>query len=174
MAGRQSWVSMAFEIERKFLVRSEAWRNIATAQASIRQAYLASGERSTTRVRIKNETDATVTIKSKRAELRRLEVEYPISVLDAEALMSLRHSGLIEKTRFTVPWQGHDWEVDVFAGENAGLVIAEIELRHENETFDRPPWLGVEITTQSQYYNGSLARNPFSRWAIPSSVVAAS
>jgi adenylate cyclase len=135
---------MAFEIERKFLVRSEAWRNIATAQASIRQAYLASGERSTTRVRIKNESEAMVTIKSKRAELRRLEVEYPISVLDAEALMSLRHSGLIEKTRFTVPWQRHAWEVDVFAGENAGLVIAEIELRHEDETFDRPPWLGVE------------------------------
>jgi len=165
---------MAFEIERKFLVRSEAWRNFATAQASIRQAYLASGERSTTRVRISNETEATVTIKSKRAELRRLEIEYPISVLDAEALMSLRHSGLVEKTRFTVPWQGHNWEVDVFAGENAGLVIAEIELRHENEAFDRPPWLGVEITGQPQYYNGSLSRNPFNRWSTSGSAVAAS
>jgi adenylate cyclase len=120
---------MAFEIERKFLVRSEAWRRIATAQASIRQAYLTSGERSTTRVRIKNGTAATLTIKSKQAERRRLEVECPISVLDAEALMALRHGGMIEKTRFTVPWHGHEWEVDVFAGENAGLVIAEIELR---------------------------------------------
>jgi CYTH domain-containing protein len=104
---------MAVEIERKFLVRGEAWRSLATSEARIRQAYLASGERSTTRVRIKNDADATVTIKSKRAELRRLEVEYPISVLDAEALLSLRHSGLIEKTRFIVPWREHMWEVDV-------------------------------------------------------------
>src|SRR5262245_34309742 len=119
---------MAVEIERKFLVTGEAWRSLASSEASIRQAYLASGERSTTRVRIKNGGQATVTIKSKRAELRRLEVEYPISVIDAEALLALRHSGLIEKTRFTVPWRGHLWELDVFAGDNAGLVIAEIEL----------------------------------------------
>ena len=164
---------MAVEIERKFLVRGEAWRSLATSEARIRQAYLASGERSTTRVRIKNDADATVTIKSKRAELRRLEVEYPISVLDAEALLSLRHSGLIEKTRFIVPWREHLWEVDVFGGDNAGLVIAEIELRHEDETFDRPPWLGVEITGQSQYYNGSLARHPFHHWAAARAAVIA-
>jgi adenylate cyclase len=164
---------MAFEIERKFLVRNEAWRPVATAQASIRQAYLTSGERSTTRVRIRNGTAATLTIKSKQAELRRLEVECPISVLDAEALMALRHGGLIEKTRFTVPWRGHAWEVDVFAGENAGLVIAEIELRHEDESFDRPPWLGLEITGQAQYYNGSLSRRPFNHWVIPHAAAAA-
>jgi adenylate cyclase len=114
-----------------------------------------------------------VTIKSKRAELCRLEVEYPISVLDAEALQSLRHSGLIEKTRFIVAWREHIWEVDVFAGENSGLVVAEIELRHEDEAFERPPWLGVEITGQSQYYNGSLARHPYRRWATARSTVAA-
>src|SRR4249920_745370 len=111
---------MGFEIERKFLVRGEEWRKLATSKANIRQAYLASGERSTTRVRIKNGTDATVTIKSKRAELRRLEIECPISVLDAETLLSLRHSGLIEKTRFIVPWREHRWEVDVFSGDNRG------------------------------------------------------
>jgi len=164
---------MAFEIERKFLVRSEAWRPVATAQASIRQAYLTSGERSTTRVRIKNGITATLTIKSRRAELRRLEVECPISVLDAEALMALRHGGMIEKTRYMVAWHGHEWEVDVFAGENAGLVIAEIELRHEDETFDRPPWLGIEITGQAQYYNGSLSRRPFSHWGVSRSAAAA-
>ena len=163
---------MAVEIERKFLVRGEAWRSIATSQASIRQGYLASGERSTTRVRVKDGTDATLTIKSKRAELRRLEIEYPISALDAEALLSLRHSGLIEKTRFTIPWREHLWEVDVFSGDNSGLVIAEIELRHEHETFDRPPWLGIEITGQSQYYNGSLARQPFRHWAAPPDAIA--
>jgi adenylate cyclase len=115
-------------------------------------------------VRIAHDTDATVTIKSKRAELRRIEVEYAISVEDAEALMALRHSGLIEKTRFTVPWQGSSWEVDVFSGDNSGLVIAEIELRHESESFDRPPWLGIEVTGEPQYYNGSLARRPFRQW----------
>jgi adenylate cyclase len=156
---------MAVEIERKFFVRNEAWRGLVTAEAKIRQAYLASDERSSTRVRIKNGSDATVTIKSKRAEMRRLEIEYPISVLDAETLLSLRHSGLIEKTRFIVPWREHRWEVDVFSGDNDGLVIAEIELRHEDEAFDRPPWLGIEITGQSQYYNGSLARRPFRQWA---------
>ena len=163
---------MAIEIERKYLVRGEGWRSIATAEASIRQAYLASGDRSSTRVRIKNGSDATLTIKSKRAELRRLEIEYPISVLDAEALLSLRMGGLIEKTRFTVPWQEHCWEVDVFTGANADLVIAEIELRHELERFDCPPWLGVEVTGQSQYYNGSLARHPFEVWARPRAAAA--
>lgn len=154
-------------------MRGDAWRSLATSEARIRQAYLASGERSTTRVRIKNDADATVTIKSKRAELRRLEVEYPISTLDAEALLSLRHSGLIEKTRFIVPWREHTWEVDVFGGNNAGLVIAEIELHHEDERFERPAWLGAEITGQSQYYNGSLARHPFRHWATAQPVTAA-
>ena len=163
---------MAVEIERKFLVRSEAWRGLVTHKASLRQAYLASGELTTTRVRISNGTEATVTIKSKRAELRRIEIEYPISVPDAEALVPLRLSGLIEKTRFTVPWHPHCWEVDVFRGDNEGLVIAEIELRHENESFDRPSWLGIEITGQSQYYNGSLARHPFRLWATSPSAAA--
>jgi adenylate cyclase len=158
---------MAIEIERKFLVRGEDWRKHATARAFLRQAYLASGERSSTRVRIANNIDAMVTIKSKRAELRRVEVEYAVSVPDAEALMALRHSGLIEKTRFTVPWEGSSWEVDVFSGDNIGLVIAEIELRHEHEPFERPPWLGREVTGRDQYYNGSLARWPYCQWASP-------
>jgi adenylate cyclase len=161
---------MAIEIERKFLVRDQQWRAHATGQASIRQAYLASGERSTTRVRISNDTEGTVTIKSKRAELRRLEVECTVDAADAEALLSLRHSGLIEKTRFTVPWCGSLWEVDVFSADNSGLVIAEIELCHEHQPFERPPWLGIEITGQSQYYNGSLARRPYCKWAPASRV----
>ena len=165
---------MAVEIERKFLVRGDAWRRAATTEARIRQAYLASGERSTTRVRITNDSEATLTIKSKRAELRRLEIECPISVLDAETLLSLRQSGMIEKTRFIVVWQGHRWEVDVFSGENAGLVVAEIELRQEDEAFGRPPWLGIEITGQPQYYNGSLSRRPFSQWAMTPSAAAVS
>jgi adenylate cyclase len=155
---------MAIEIERKFLVRGEEWRKHATARSFLRQSYLASGDRSSTRVRIANDADATVTIKSKRAQLRRVEVEYAVSVPDAEALMALRHSGLIEKTRFTVPWEGSSWEVDVFSGDNSGLVIAEIELCHEHETFHRPPWVGQEVTGHAHYYNGSLARRPFCQW----------
>src|SRR5262245_7816725 len=164
--------TMAFEIERKFLVSSGEWRRVVTGQSRIRQAYLASGERSSTRVRIKDDTEATMTIKSKGAELRRLEVECAISVLDAEALLSLRQSGLVEKVRFTVPWRGHVWEVDAFCGDNAGLIVAEIELRHEHETFDRPPWLGIEVTGQAQYYNGSLARHPFCEWPMDRPAVA--
>lgn len=161
---------MAFEIERKFLVRGEDWRTLDGTEARIRQAYLASGERSSTRVRIKNDADATLTIKSNKAELRRLEVEYKISVLDGEALISLRQSGVIEKVRHTIPWHNRCWEVDVFSGDNKGLVIAEIELREENESFERPAWLGIEVTGQAQYYNGSLARHPFRLWTATRSV----
>jgi CYTH domain-containing protein len=86
------------------------------------------------------------------------------------ALVALRHGGMIEKTRFTVPWRGHGWEVDEFVGENAGLVIAEIELRREDETFDRPAWLGIEIPGQAQFYNGPLPRRPFGHWAMAHSL----
>jgi adenylate cyclase len=164
---------MAFEIERKFLLRGEEWRRLATTTASIRQAYLTSGGRSSTRVRIKNGTDATLAIKSKRAELRRLEIEYAISVSDAEALISLRESGVIEKVRYTTPWRNRSWEIDVFTGDNQGLVIAEIELGDEHESFERPSWLGVEVTGQQQYYNGSLALRPFCQWSATPSVVEA-
>jgi adenylate cyclase len=162
---------MAYEIERKFLVRGDGWRRSVATKVSIRQAYLASGDRSSTRVRIKNGTDATVTIKSKKAQLRRLEIEYPVSVMDAEALMSLRQSAVIEKVRHVIACGHHRWEVDVFSGDNQGLVIAEIELRDELEHFEQPTWLGAEVTGQSQYYNGSLAQQPFRNWG-PSDVLA--
>lgn len=120
---------MAFEIERKFLVRNQEWRRLARVEARLRQAYLAAGDKSSTRVRIKDEVAATVTIKAKGTGLRRLEVEYPICLIDGEALMSLRQSSLIEKVRHQVPWHHHTWEIDVFSGDNAGLILAEIELR---------------------------------------------
>jgi adenylate cyclase len=165
---------MGVEIERKFLLRNDEWQNLTTTHASIRQAYLASGGQSSTRVRIRNGTEATVTIKSIKAEVRRLEVECRISVADAEALLALRTSGLVVKTRYTIPWGKRRWEIDVFAGDNTGLVMAEIELGDEREPFERPPWLGVEVTGQQQYYNGSLARHPFCHWAAPACAEAAS
>lgn len=157
---------MAVEIERKFLVRGEDWRRFATTHTDIRQAYLSSGEHSSTRVRINDSKAATLTVKSKRAELRRVEVECAIAVADAEALLLLRESSLISKVRHHLPWGNHIWEVDEFSGDNEGLVIAEVELRNDLESFDRPPWLGVEVTGHQQYYNSSLARQPYCRWSI--------
>jgi adenylate cyclase len=98
-------------------VRGQDWRKLATRQTRVRQAYLASGEKCSTRVRIKDDAAATVTIKSKGAGLRRLEVEYPVSLIDGEALMSLRQSNLIEKVRHEIRWYCHTWEIDVFAGD---------------------------------------------------------
>jgi adenylate cyclase len=155
---------MAFEIERKFLVRGQAWRQLATARVHVRQAYLAAGDHCSTRVRIKDHATASVTIKSKGVGLRRLEVECPVSLIDGEALMSLRQSDLIEKVRHLVPCQHKIWEIDEFVGNNSGLIIAEIELGDERETFERPPWLGLEVTGQAQYYNSALALRPYATW----------
>jgi adenylate cyclase len=158
---------MGIEIERKFLVRDDDWRGSARSRAEIRQAYLSSGERSSTRVRIKDGRQATLTVKSKRAELRRIELEFPISVPDAETLLALRESSLIDKVRHAVPCGDHEWEVDVFRGENAGLVIAEIELKDERETFARPSSLSVEVTGQQQYYNSTLAQRLIAAGSAP-------
>jgi|SRR5262245_4561154 len=163
---------MAFEIERKFLVRGQEWRSFAQAETRLRQAYLAAGDKCSTRVRIKDDVAASVTIKAKGAGLRRLEVEYPISLIDGEALMSLRQSSLIEKVRHQVPWRQHTWEIDVFGGDNAGLIVAEIELRDERESFERPPWLGLEVTGQPRYYNSSLAQRPYASWQAAPAVAA--
>jgi adenylate cyclase len=158
---------MGFEIERKFLVSSTEWQRLATGRTRIRQAYLPSEAGLSLRVRIKNDDYATLTIKSRESQLRRLEFEYPIPTADAEALMALRRGCVIEKVRHTIPWDGLMWEVDVFVGENAGLVVAEIELRHEHQHFALPRWLGEEVTGQSRYYNGSLAQHPYCRWSQP-------
>jgi adenylate cyclase len=155
---------MPFEIERKFLVRSDTWRSLATGRYHIRQAYLASQGKASIRVRIRDSDGAALTIKSRTPERRRLELEYPIPVLEAEALTALRQGSVIEKDRYIVPHSAKTWEVDVFAGENAGLVIAEIELRDENERVILPPWAGVEVTGQAPYYNSSLAVHPFASW----------
>jgi adenylate cyclase len=98
-------------------------------------------------------------------DLRRLELEYDIPVLEAEALMQLRQGAIIEKVRHVIPCGDLAWEVDVFSGENLGLVIAEIELRHEHQPIELPPWIGTEITGQPQYYNSSLVQRPFCSWS---------
>jgi adenylate cyclase len=163
---------MGFEIERKFLVRSEDWRKLATARNEIRQAYLDTNPKVSVRVRIRDNSKATLTLKSSSSALRRLELEYSIPTLEAEALIPLRHGNVVEKLRHIVPYDSTQdgngeklvWEVDEFSGANAGLIIAEIELPREDYPVELPPWIGQEVTGQTQYYNGSLAMRPFSEW----------
>jgi adenylate cyclase len=155
---------MAIEIERKFLLRSSAWRSLVNGRVRLRQAYLAQDSGLSTRIRIVDTSSATLTIKSRKAGLRRLEYEFPIPLADAEALLSLRQGASIEKVRHHVPWQGLTWEIDVFEGENAGLVIAEIELGHEQQQFEMPAWVGAEVTGDERYYNSRLAKQPFRVW----------
>src|SRR5262249_21741923 len=142
---------MSFEIERKFLVSGDGWQGHVTGRKPIRQAYLASEGKASIRVRVVDDHAATLTIKSRPVALRRLELEYPIPILEAEALMQLRHGSVIEKVRHLVPRGELTWEVDVFEGENAGLVIAEVELRHEHQRIDLPDWVGAEVTGQPQF-----------------------
>jgi adenylate cyclase len=156
---------MPFEIERKFLVRGDAWRTLATQKMHIRQAYLASDGKASIRVRVKEDREATLTVKSRIPERRRLELEYPVPVLEAEALIALRRGSIVEKHRYLVPYAGETWEVDVFDGENVGLVIAELELSDEHQSINLPPWAGPEVTGQAPYYNSSLALHPFTSWS---------
>jgi adenylate cyclase len=156
---------MAFEIERKFLVVDDAWRHSVREESFIRQAYLTGHDKASIRVRIRDNRLATLTIKSRGADLKRLELEYEIPVLEAEAMLPLRRGAIIEKRRAIVPVQGHLWEIDTFYGDNVGLILAEIELDKVDEIFVKPPWIGSEVTSHASYYNSALANNPFSAWA---------
>jgi adenylate cyclase len=158
---------MAIEIERKYLVCSGDWRPLVTKRVRLRQAYLAVEGRASVRVRVVDRSEATLTVKSRKAGLRRAEFEYAIPVVDAEQLFLLRQGALIEKVRHIVPWRGLTWEVDTFEGENAGLEIAEVELDHESQSVELPPWVGAEITGQPRYYNSNLSREPFQLWHTP-------
>lgn len=154
---------MAYEIERKFLVCSGEWRSQVADSMQIRQAYLAANETLSVRVRLVNGTRATLSIKSRTAGLLRQEFEYEIPSADAVSLMELRKGALIEKERHRVPSGTLSWEIDVFGGENEGLIIAEIELEHADQAFERPDWLGDEVTNDERYYNFALAMHP-ARW----------
>ena len=155
---------MPYEIERKFLVRDDSWRASAGHPVLIRQAYLPRSESVSLRVRIIDNEKATLTLKAPVAEIRRLEFEYPIPLEDSAAMLALRDGGLIEKFRYRLPWQDLVWEIDVFQSENEGLIVAEIELPHEDKTFEKPDWLGREVTSERRYSNASLAKLPFRQW----------
>lgn len=149
---------MGREIERKFLVSGEDWQGQARAAMSIRQAYLAQTGRIVARVRIVDGARGWLTLKSVEPGISRAEYEYEIPVADAEELMELRQGLRIEKTRHVVPaGEGLNWEVDVFEGVHAGLVVAEIELPSETAAFARPAWLGREVSGDPAYTNAALA-----------------
>lgn len=153
------------EIERKFLVLSDDFKNEAVTQHRIVQGYLNSDPERTVRVRIKGDT-GFITIKGKGNEsgTTRMEWEKEIPVKDAEELLKLCEKGSIDKIRYEVPFGGHVYEVDTFFGENNGLIIAEIELKDEDESFKKPKWLGQEVTGDKRYYNAYLSNNPYSTW----------
>jgi adenylate cyclase len=153
-------MTMGIEIERKFLVQGDEWRN--HPGVSIRQGYLARERGHTVRVRIAGDR-ATLTIKAGTNTLRRSEFEYEIPLADATELLTLcTHT--IEKTRRVVDVDGTKWEVDEFGGENAGLVVAEVELGSEDEVFNKPSWIGREVTDDSRYLNSELVAHPFCGW----------
>lgn len=155
---------MATEIERKFLVLSDTWRSHVTRATRYRQGYLGSAETSSVRVRV-SDTNAYLNIKGATVGVTRLEYEYPIPSADAhEMLDRLCRKPLIEKTRHLVDHAGHCWEIDVFEGDNAGLIVAEIELKAEDELFVRPDWLGKEVSDDTRYYNVSLVTQPYKTW----------
>jgi len=155
---------MPLEIERKFLLRSDAWRSESRSRVLMRQGYLSSGSRCSIRARIAGDR-AWLNLKAKRSGMTRLEYEYSIPVEEAnEILDELCDGPLIEKYRHEVALGGHVWEIDEFLGSNAGLIVAEIELDSEAETFARPAWLGDEVTTDERYYNFNLAKHPFTLW----------
>lgn len=150
---------MGIEIERKFLVHGEAWRGKVWTSSSLRQGYLSHGEGTTVRVRT-DQTRAWLTIKTQTRGITRGEFEYSIPVDDAEKLLDACGSRVIEKVRHIVPYGRLRWEIDVFGGKNAGLVLAEIELSSEQEKFDRPDWIGAEVSGDPRYYNSNLAMHP--------------
>ncbi|MEA5125322.1 CYTH domain-containing protein [Xanthomonas floridensis] len=161
---------MPLEIERKFLVTGDGWRAAAHAVIPMAQGYIndqaalrSGAQNASVRVRVQDE-GAFLNLKSREVGHTRQEFEYPIPVADARALLDLCVGGLIDKRRHLVQYQGHVWEVDEFLGDNAGLVVAEIELASAEEAFAKPDWIGAEVTDDTRYYNLALASHPFKQW----------
>ena len=153
---------MPDEIERKYLVDGNAWRP-RDAGTKYQQGYLSSQAERVVRVRIEGDL-AKLTIKGKTVGVTRAEFEYDIPLDDARALLPLCEQPLIDKVRHTETHGGKTWEIDVFHGDNEGLVIAEIELDSEADTIELPPWVGAEVSSDTRYYNANLVKHPFKRW----------
>lgn len=153
------------EIERKYLVKSDGFKGEAFKKSEIKQGYLNSHPERTTRIRIQDDA-AFITIKGKSSEsgLSRFEWEKEIPLNEALQLLKLCEPGAIEKTRYFVKSDSHIFEIDEFIGDNEGLVMAEIELQAEDDDFEKPDWLGKEVTGDNKYYNSQLCTNPYKNW----------
>ena len=159
---------MGIEIERKFLLKNDDWKAHVTETHVIKQGYLQIGldksQKSSVRIRISNK-QANINVKSVELTAIRQEFEYDIPLHDAEQMLrTLCNDVVIEKTRYYVPYESHLWEIDVFEGPNAGLKMAEIELGSLDEHFEKPDWLGPEVSHDERYYNIYLLKTPFQQW----------
>ncbi len=163
--------AVAIEIERKFRVVDEAWRSGVVKSVRMAQGYIndmdalrAGRQNASVRVRIAGD-QAFLNLKSRELGRSRQEFDYAVPVADAQALLALCVGGLIDKVRHYIPQGDLTWEVDEFAGDNAGLVVAELELPTVDHAFARPAWLGREVTEEQRFYNLALAERPYSRWS---------
>jgi adenylate cyclase len=162
---------MAIEIERKFRLLNDSWRAEVSASTLLRQGYLANTARASVRVRIAG-AQGWLSVKAMTVSIARAEYEYPILAAEAEQMLSgLCEGPLIEKWRHRVVRGPSEWEIDEFLGENAGLVVAELELESEDQRFARPAWLGPGVTSEERYYNFRLAQHPYRLW--PENLLAA-
>jgi len=154
---------MGLEIERKFLIKDDTWKSDVSKAFNIKQGYLSSVVERVVRIRVRGDK-GFLTIKSEVKNMTRLEYEYEVPLEDAEAMLKLCEKPIIEKVRHLVNIDKHTWEIDVFGGKNEGLMVAEIELEAEQETFILPKWAGEEVTNDKRYYNSNLIRTPFNTW----------
>ncbi|MBV2089274.1 MAG: CYTH domain-containing protein [Candidatus Thiodiazotropha sp. (ex Ctena orbiculata)] len=155
---------MALEIERKFLVVNDKWRDFVISEAVIKQGYLATTEQASVRVRVDGD-EANINIKGRTVGISRQEYEYPIPLDEAQELLDHLVSGAaIDKVRYKVRCGEHIWDLDLFHGANQGLVMAEVELGREDEAFVMPEWAGEEVSGDTRYYNANLVKHPFCEW----------
>jgi len=155
---------MPVEIERKFLLANSDWRNEVIRSSRIRQGYLGKMDKASVRIRVQGDR-ANINVKSATLDIRRLEYEYEIPLDEAiEMLDQLCAKPQIDKTRFIVEHGSHVWEIDEFYGDNEGLLVAEVELGSEDEAYEKPAWLGEEVTQDPRYYNVNLIKQPYKQW----------
>jgi len=155
---------MPIEIERKFLLANNNWREAVKYSHRIRQGYMGEMGKASVRIRVQGDK-ANINIKSATLAMRRMEYEYEIPLLEAEEMLDqLCNQPQVDKTRYVVEQGNHKWEIDEFYGDNEGLLVAEIELSDEAEVFDSPEWLGKEVTEDPRYYNVNLINQPYKSW----------
>ena len=154
---------MAVEIERKFLLKNQDWKTIADSGVNIKQGYLNSHIERVVRIRLHG-NKGVLTVKGKTNHTSRLEFEYEIPFNEAVEMLALCEKPIIDKIRYEVDFENNTWEIDVFDGENKGLIVAEVELSDENQKIEIPSWIGEEVSHDSKYYNAALINFPFSKW----------